>query len=59
MAAGNLIVATDFNQIVNEHKDVVWVAKDKEAFAASIEEALSGDHSNRIQKGLERVQSHS
>lgn len=59
MAAGNLIVSTDFNEDFNEHRDIIWISKNKDEFVANIEEALSGNYSKRIEKGLKLAQEHS
>ena len=59
MAAGNLLVSTNFNEDVNDNDDIIWVSKHNDEFVANIEEALSGNYSNRIEKGLMLAQEHS
>ena len=59
MAAGNLIVSTDFYTDFNEYKNVIWISKNKDECVTNIEEALTGNYSKRIGIGINLAQEHS
>lgn len=58
MAAGRLVVSTDVVQ-GRRLSDVVFIANNREQFLAHTEEALSGDHTLRIQQGIALARDHS
>jgi len=58
LAAGRLVVATDAVQVPSL-SNVVFRAGERGQFLADIEQALSGEHSRRIQQGIALAREHS
>ena len=58
LAAGKLVVTTDAVQ-GQSLRDIVFIAGNREQFLAHIDQALSADHSRRIQQGIALAREHS
>lgn len=58
MAAGKVVVAADWAPEVRELADVVYIAKSPQDFVRCVQQALTSDNRDRVQRGIEVAYHH-